>query len=168
MTHIGNYAELIVSSSSFAHLLEDIHQNEKEQEEGVEKHLRTNLHEQSSMISSKPSEKGHEEEGSTLLNDVDVKQEGTVGWRVYRSYIRAGVGSLFGFLLIMLLFVAQQTTSMYSRWWLALWSDDENYRHKTYPNCSSMKEEKVNRIRMMNTNEWNEYRNEKFYIYCCE
>ena len=175
MSNIGTYNELLTLSTSFAQLLEDIHQHEKEKEEGEQK---TNLQQQqSSMISNSrqslkiPCENNdHDDvvdEVSTFLDDVDIKQEGTVGWRVYRSYIRAGLGSALAFVLLLALFTTQQVTIVFSRWWLASWSDDENHRHQIFFNCTSLNEQmKIDRIRLMSSTEWNAYRNNRFMIYC--
>jgi hypothetical protein len=149
-----------MSSSSFAHLLDDIHQHDADARTQFEKHL--------SIISSKPSEISNEDEILPLMVKEDVKQQGNVGWHVYTSYIRAGLGSIFGFGIVLLFFTLQQTAYMYSSWWLAIWSDDESYRHGHIPNCTSMTTEKVNHIRSMNSTEWDHHRNRKFYTYCSE
>jgi ATP-binding cassette subfamily C (CFTR/MRP) protein 4 len=147
---LGTYNELI--SSSFAHLLEDIHQQESF----------INIQKQQSIISSIYSEKDNEEE---LIPNVDTKQEGSIRWDVYISYIKSGLGCVFSFLFILLLLTAHQATALYSNWWLATWSDDESHRYRNLKNCSSIT---ADNIRSMSENEWNLYRNGRFYKYCGE
>ena len=122
---MGTYTEL-VSSSSFAHLLEDIHQ-QQEQESIM------NIQKQQSIISSIYSEKDNEEE---FVNNTDTKQEGSVQWEIYSSYIKAGLGCLAGFIIILLILIIDQAASLYSSWWLARWSDDESNRYRNLTNCN--------------------------------
>ena len=153
MVEMGTYNELMSTSASFAHLLEDIHQ--QEQESAI--HIQT----QQSIISSVCSE-GDDEE--VLGVSVDTKQEGSVRWDVYSSYVKAGIGCTVGFLFIVLILTAHQVIYFYSSWWLAIWSDDEGHRYTNMNNCSV----NVSRIRSMSDDEWNAYRDRKFYIYCGE
>ncbi|CAF0825031.1 unnamed protein product [Rotaria sp. Silwood1] len=158
MVQMGTYVELLSSSSSFTRLLEDIHQ--------YEKHFRANIQKQKSIISSIQFEKDNEEGLINLHTHIDKKQEGKIQWHVYKSYLKAGLGSVFGFIIILFIFTIQQATMMYSSWWLATWSDDESHRYSSFNNCTSGTMEKVNNIRLMNDIEWNAHRNERFYIYC--
>ncbi len=157
MVQMGTYNELINSSSSFAHLLEDIHQHEQE--------MIINIEKQQSIISSIYSEKDNEEE---LINNIDTKQEGTIKWNIYTSYIKAGFGYGFGFIFILLILIAHQGLAMYSSWWLATWSDDESYRYQNFSNCTSGISETINNVSLMTNQQWNTYRNQRFYIYCGE
>jgi len=157
MVQMGTYSELMSSSSAFAHLLEDIHQQEQE--------LSINIQKQQSIISSIYSEKDDTDE---LMINIDTKQEGSIKWNVYTSYIKAGLGCVFGFGFILLFLTAHQLTSMYSSWWLATWSDDEGHRYRYFNNCMSETIENVNNLRSMTDNEWDMYRNRKFYTYCGE
>ncbi|CAF2965891.1 unnamed protein product [Rotaria sp. Silwood2] len=158
MAQMGTYVELLSLSSSFARLLEDINQHEEE--------FRANIQKQQSVISSIQSEKDDQEDLTNLHTHIDKKQKGKVRWHVYKSYLRAGVGTLFGFFIIILIFTVQQAIMMYSSWWLASWSDDESHRYSSFNNCTSKTIEKVNNISLMNDVEWNAYRNRRFYIYC--
>ena len=160
MVQIGSYAELLASCSSFAHLLEDIHQHEEETRIKLDNQLSTN--------SSKQLENDQQDEGSVLLTHVDTKQQGAVRWHVYTTYIRAGLGCLWGFVFIILLFTLQQTISMFSNWWLAAWSDDESHRHSVVNKCTNVTMEKVNAVRSMSSREWTAYRNRRFHWYCSE
>jgi hypothetical protein len=150
---MGTYNDLI--SSSFAHLLEDIHQQESS----------INIQQQQSIISSVYSEKEIEEE---LITNIDTKQEGAIRWNVYFSYVKAGLGCGFNFLFILLLLSVHRTAYIYSNWWLATWSDDESHRYRNFNNCISVTTENMNNIRLMSEIEWNSYRNRRFYIYCGE
>lgn len=158
MVQMGTYNELLSSSTSFSRLLEYINQHEEE--------IRTNVQNQQSVISSIHSEKGDEEDLSNSYTHIDKKQEGIVQWHVYTSYIRAGLSSIFGFIILMLIFICQQGTAILSSWWLASWSDDESHRHGLFNNCTSIIVEKINNVRLLNNDEWNAHRNNRFYIYC--
>ncbi|CAF4435345.1 unnamed protein product, partial [Adineta steineri] len=94
------------------------------------------------------------------------KEEGTVKWSVYVSYLRAGIGVCIGILLVVVVFSAQQATSIYVDWWLAEWSNDEGHRHHVYTNCTNVTDEKTNKIRLMNETEWNVHRHNRFYTFC--
>ncbi len=154
MMHMGTYNELITSSSSFAHLLEDIHQQEQD--------MIINIEKQQSIISSIYSENDHEEESIIY---IDTKQEGSIKWNIYTSYIKAGFGCAFGFVLILPIFTAHQGLIMYSSWWLAKWSDDESYRYQNFNSCTSRISENTNYLLSMTDQQWNTHRNERFYIY---
>ena len=153
---IGTYAQLIDSSLSFARLLKNTHQyKQNDQLDLPKQHLIKN----SSLTESK-------EEEETLLSpsiNVETKQVGKVKWRVYASYLQAGVGIIPGFFLIILLFSLQQTIAIFSNWWLAKLNDDEGHRYRVFKNDTSGRN---NTIWLMNGTEWNEYRNRRFYIYC--
>lgn len=157
MTQMGTYTKLLSSSPSFAHLLEDIHQQGQESI--------TNIQKQQSIISSTYSEEDNDEEFTT---NMDTKEEGSIRWNVYISYIKAGFGCAFGFIFLALIFIAHQVTTMYSSWWLATWSDDENHRYRNFNNCASEIPKDVKKLRLMTDNEWNTYRDQRFYIYCGE
>ncbi|CAF4411710.1 unnamed protein product, partial [Adineta steineri] len=70
MIQMGTYNELISSSSSFAHLLEDINQQEQQQSAA-------NIQQQQSIISSTYSEKEDEDE---VMSNIDTKQQGAIKW----------------------------------------------------------------------------------------
>ncbi|CAF3773412.1 unnamed protein product [Rotaria sp. Silwood1] len=104
MVQMGTYEELLVSSTSFTQLLENINQHEQEQQQPL------SLLNQQSMISSINSETDNidEEDINSLPKNLETKQKGTVKWNVYVSYLRAGVGVILGFLLIIIIFATQQ------------------------------------------------------------
>ncbi|CAF4026024.1 unnamed protein product [Adineta steineri] len=156
MIQMGTYNELISSSSSFAHLLEDINQQEQQQNAA-------NIQQQQSIISSTYSEKEDKDE---VMNNIDTKQQGAIKWTVYTSYIKAGLGCIFGSFFILLLLTAYQATFMYSSWWIATWSDDESHRYRNFNQCISTTIENRSHLYSMSNNEWNIYRNQKFYSYC--
>ncbi|CAF1451360.1 unnamed protein product [Adineta steineri] len=164
MVDMGTYEKLLHSSASFAHLLEDINQHNQKQEQEQELEDQMMMRRRVSTIISLCSEK--EEDISSLPTNIETKEEGTVKWYVYVSYLRAGIGVCIGMLLIVVLFSAQQATSIYANWWLAEWSNDESHRHHVYTNCTNVVDEKTNKIRLMSETEWNVRRHNRFYTFC--
>jgi hypothetical protein len=160
MVQMGTYEELLVSSSKFAQLLEDINQHKQEQKSA-------SFSNQQSMIGSINSEKDDiEDDMNSLPKNLETKQEGTVKWTVYVSYLRAGIGVILGFILIVTIFSTQQAIGIYSNWWLAAWSNDENRRHRNLTNCMDIRDKKSDEIHRMNDVEWNRHRDRRFYIFC--
>lgn len=168
MTHIGTYAELLATSPSFARLLEDINQHKQEKiQEREQEQASMSMMKQISKVGSISSEMNDEvEDLSSLPTNIETKQEGTVKWFVYMSYLRAGVGVIVGAVMIVIMYSAQQATSLMGNWWLARWSNDESDRHRKFDNCSQLNAGGMNRVRSMSDAEWNVYRNERFYTYC--
>jgi len=162
MVEMGTYGELYSSSSSFARLLEDINQHQQEQKQEQKQQL-TRLSSRLSKIGSISMENEDEIEIESLLADIETKEEGTVKWGVYVSYLQAGIGVVLGVLLIVTVFSAQQALHMYSNRWLADWSDDESHRIRVNNNCTNAFTQKMERIRSMSRTEWNEYRAGRFY-----
>lgn len=156
---MGTYTDLLDSSSSCAHLFQDTYEHNQNHPADLQK--------QRSIIDSNSIKKEVEEEIFTRLpTNVETKQEGTVKWHVYASYLKAGGNMLVSFLLIALFFVVQQTTTIFGNWWLARLNDDESQRHGLFTNCSKVSIRENNIILLMNDTEWNEHRNLQFYIYC--
>ncbi|CAF5140512.1 unnamed protein product [Rotaria sp. Silwood1] len=112
MVQMGTYEELLLSSSSFAQLLEDINQHEQEQQQPV------SLLNQQSMVGSINSEKDNvdEQDINSLSKSLETKQKGTVKLNVYVAYLRAGVGIMLGSPLIIIIFATQQALAIYSNW----------------------------------------------------
>ncbi|CAF4394172.1 unnamed protein product [Rotaria sp. Silwood2] len=159
LDNMGTYAQLLDSSSLFASLLKETHQQQQNQSANLEK--------QSSIEDSNLIEKQDTETISSLPpTNIEMKQEGTIKWRVYVSYLQASVSLPIALLLIVLLFFAQQTTALFSTWWLAKLNDDESYRYQIFKNCTTMNIHKSNTMRLMNDYEWKEHRNREFYTYC--
>ena len=123
---MGIYAELLATSTSFLRLLEDInqHKQEKTQErEREEEHASVTMIRQISNVGSVSSELNDGmEDLSSLPTSIKTKQEGTVKWHVYMSYLRSGVGLVAGLLLIVIMYSAQQAASSMSKCWLTRWS----------------------------------------------
>ncbi|CAF3410899.1 unnamed protein product [Rotaria socialis] len=164
MVEMGTYEELISTSTSFARLLEDINQHEHEQE--IENETVTVI-KRLSEVNSMISENGNQEDdGKPLPTNIETKQEGIVKWNVYLSYIRAGIGLTLGLTIMLVVYCGQQAFALTSNWWLAEWSNDEGHRHRAYDNCTIANYPKVDRIHSMSENEWNEHRNQRFYIFC--
>ncbi len=162
MVEIGTYQELLASSSAFAQLLEDINQHEQEQKSRTVSFIN-----QQSIISSINSEKEDgDDDINPLATNLETKQEGSVKWNIYVSYLRAGVGMILGVVLIVLIFSMQQGIAMYSNWWLAAWSNEESRRHQNSTNCAHMREKKTDGIDTMSESEWNRHRNHRFYTFC--
>jgi len=159
MVETGTYEELLACSSSFSRLLENIHQQEQEQHEHS-----TDIQGRRSTRSMTFSEIENEEiiSGST---NVETKQEGSVNWHVYISYIRAGAGLVLSILLIILVFGVREATSVFYTWWLAEWRDDESHRHRHLNNCTRASNKIINAIVSMNETEWANYHKRRFHIY---
>ena len=158
---MGTYEELLATSTSFAQLLEDIHQHEQEL-------ISNALTTQQSAIGSISSEKDSDDEKETLPTNLETKQQGTVRWHVYVAYLRAGVGLVLGVALILILFSAQQIVSISSDRWLADWSADNTRRYRNVTNCNNKLDQKVVRIQLMSDREWKIHRDQRFYIFAGE
>lgn len=160
MVQMGTYEELLTSSTAFAELLEDINQHEQ-------KERSVSYTNQQSMIGSISSEKDDEdEEKSFLPTNPEVKQDGTVKWTVFVSYLRAGFGVIPGVILIVMIFSAQQALATFANWWLAAWSNEESSRHRNLTDCLGVRHNKSEKIHNMNDAEWDRHRNRRFYTYC--
>lgn len=156
MTNMGTYTELINTSQSFRRLLDNIHQQE---EQSVDK---DQIYPAKSIS---VSERDDEEDLLLPIEDVEMKREGAVHWRVYVSYLRAGAGFLLGIIFIACMFSLRELASVFNYWWLAKWSDDENYRYRNLSNCTDLNDERRQIVQAMNETQWKEYRNERFYSY---
>jgi hypothetical protein len=156
---MGSYEELLASSSSFNHLLEDINQQEEEEHE-----LSTTAVLRRSSRNVTLSEPENDEILSSSTN-FEMKQEGSINWRVYISYMRAGAGLVLTLILLIVFYGVHEATSIFYSWWLAKWSDDESHRYRHLNNCTGASSEIVNTIRSMNDTEWNHYRERRFHIY---
>jgi hypothetical protein len=146
----GVYNDLLSLSSSFSRLLKDIHQYELE-------HSADFRHDE--LITASTCLETESEMSTT----AETKQKGTVKWRVYVEYLRAGFGIIVSVLLVLIVSSAREATYVFSNWWLASWNDDENYRHHVLNNCTTNL--KNNTIWYMTDAEWINYRNRLFYIY---
>ena len=164
MAQAGTYNELLEGSESFGRLLENIHQREQEeeqeqQENGPESEARRAT--RCMTISKK-----EDEDRSSSNNEKDEsKGEGSVKYGVYSGYLKAAVNMPLGILLLVVAFgVREVVVVLYSRW-LGDWSEDETLRHRYLTNCTSAGNAKVTMIRAMSEPEWNEYRNNRFYVF---
>ncbi|CAF3686749.1 unnamed protein product [Rotaria sordida] len=156
MVQIGTYTDLLASSTSFARLLDDIHQFEQQQ--SIE------LYQQQSIISSTCSDV--DEEMLALSKNVETKRKGTVKSHVYVAYLKAGAGIIMGLFIVIILSFVREGASIFSNWWLAKWSDDESYRYRILNNCTTVQNNNNNTVWSMSNAEWNNHRNQRFYIYC--
>lgn len=170
---MGTYNELLLSSSLFCRLLDDIHQREREQEESSplapepaeeeeeEEEIRVDSPPSNSTINAASAVKG--EEALSRSSTVETKAKGRLKWQVYLSYLRAGAGLVLGLVLVTVVSGVQQGAYIFGNWWLAQWNDEESFRHRIFANCSL--DEQNNTIWTMTDQQWNEYRNRRFYIY---
>jgi hypothetical protein len=158
MVQAGTYLELMTSSPVFVRLLANIHQQQQQHSVDLQK--------QQSIISSVNSEDEKQEEVESIPINTEIKQEGTINWHVYVGYLRAGIGTVLGLFLIVLLFSTHQAAFILTNWWLAMWSDEESHRHRIFNNCISINTHKNNTIRDMSNFEWDLHRNSRFNIFC--
>lgn len=153
---MGTYDELISSSSSFTHLLGDIHQHQLEEQQSVE------FQKQQSIVDLVNSETDDTKDTLTAPVNVETKQEGIVKWHVYAVYLRAGAGLCLGVILMTGIFCVREFIAVFSDRWLGRWSDEETHRYGIFNNCTKTSKSS---IQLMNDTEWNNHRNHRFYIY---
>jgi hypothetical protein len=149
----GAYDHLLSVSSSFSHLLNDIHQHEMKHSVG--------LHNDESKTKSTGLKK--EREASTTSTSTEIRRKGTVKLGVYVEYLRAGAGLILGLFLVLVVSSVREGTYVFSTWWLATWNEDENFRHHVLNNCTSNM--RNNSIWYLTDAEWTNYRDRLFYIY---
>ena len=160
MVQMGTYTELLASSESFRRLLDNIHQQEQQhqqQEKTDEIRLRAS--------SRRPTSLDRENDDG-LSDSLETKNQGSVHWRVYLSFLQAGAGLVAGVIFVSVVFGLRELVFIFYSWWLAEWSDDEGHRHQLRNNCTDTKQQKVETIQSMNETEWIRYRNGRFFT-CC-
>ncbi|CAF1074324.1 unnamed protein product [Adineta ricciae] len=167
IVRIGTFGELLAGSSSFCRQLENTIEEEKRHRQlfGLDKRFSIGdisladlkADEQSSILSTSslrlPSE------------TTEQKSERINRWHVYVEFVRAGVGLILGFLLFLSTYCLREGIFVYNNWWLAKWTDDENYRYRVDINCTSTADEQILRIKSMTNSEWKDQRNYRFHIY---
>jgi hypothetical protein len=138
MVEMGTYGELLISSSTFRHLLDNIHQQKQSEHSNNIRRGRSF----DDMISPET-----ENEGEQLLStdDLEMKKEGTVKWYVYVKYLRASVGLTLGLIWLISILCIREATSVVASWWLAGCSEDESYRKSQFKNCTGTRDEKLNK-----------------------
>ncbi|CAH3114175.1 unnamed protein product [Pocillopora meandrina] len=80
------------------------------------------------------------------------RHTGTVTWKVYFDYWRAGAGFLKGLILVLLV-ICTQAVVMLSEWWLAHWADEEERRAfeaEILPSNSTIQAEDLDKFRKQN------------------
>ncbi|CAF3332630.1 unnamed protein product [Rotaria socialis] len=159
MVHMGTYSELLESSSSFSNLLKKINQQEHK-----EHSKDTRIQSISRYVSV--SESISEEKQLLLSDDLETKAKGSVNWRVYVEYLRAGAGLILGLILLISVFSMREAIFFFCNWWLAEWSEDKDYRRDQVRNCTEDSNKKMNEIRSMNSQEWAHHQRWRFYFYC--
>ncbi len=156
---MGTYGELLIKSSTFSRLLDNIHQRKQSENSN-------DIQRAPSFRDITSAETENEEEQLLLTDDLEMKEKGAVKWRVYIEYLRAGVGLTLGLVSLISILCIREATSVFASWWLAGCSEDETYRHSQFKNCTETKNKKFNKIHSMTNDQWNNHRNKKFYIYC--
>ncbi|UJR34945.1 hypothetical protein I4U23_027723 [Adineta vaga] len=154
---IGSYEQLLNSSSSFAHLLKNIHQHISEEQDS------TNQQNDLSTDDSFTSESVNEKSMLFPSTNNETKQEGRIKWNVYVSYLRTGLGFCLNFALMSIICMGREIIAIFSDRWLAMWSNDESHRYRLFENCTNITKDTIH---SMTDVEWNNYRNQRFYIYC--
>ncbi|XP_069104134.1 ATP-binding cassette sub-family C member 4-like isoform X2 [Argopecten irradians] len=132
----GTFEEMASSGVDFSSLLKTDKEEEEDHDE-EERILRQRL---DSHMSRSP---GPSDVGSTFslasigtefqpepvqLPEEEDRREGTIGWKVYFNYFKAGSG-IFSFTILVLLNLLAQTAYVMSDWWLSIWSNQEENRH---------------------------------------
>ncbi|XP_033761066.1 multidrug resistance-associated protein 4-like isoform X2 [Pecten maximus] len=131
----GTFEEMASSGVDFSSLLK----TEKDEEEDQEEEQRI-LQRLDSHVSRSP---GPSDVGSTFslasigtefqpepvqLPEEEERKGGTIGWKVYYNYFKAGSG-IISFTILVLLNLLAQTAYVMSDWWLSIWSNQEENRH---------------------------------------
>ena len=158
MVETGTYKELLERSESFGRLLENIHQQEQ-QENGPKSEGGK------STRCMSMSQKEDEDTSSFIEEMSETKEEGAVKYGVYSGYLKAAINMPLGILLLVVAFGVREVVVVFYNLWLANWSEDETLRHRYVSNCTSAGNAKVTMIRAMSDPEWNEYRNNRFYVF---
>jgi hypothetical protein len=159
MVQCGSYAERLSQSSSFARMLENIYQQGQDCKESVA------LAEQQRSSRCVTLSEAENDELSSSLIALENKEEGSLSWRVYGDFLKAGVGLTVGILLIVGIFGVQEATAVFYSYWLAQWSSDENHRYQNLNNCTESSIRSIQKIKAMSDSEWSAYRRQRFYIY---
>jgi hypothetical protein len=153
---MGTFDELLQTSSSFFRLLDNIEEVDNQPVEPVKRFSLDNI-----------SFSDCKKEGKLLPlpTNLEEKREGAVKWRVHLEYLRAGGGVIVGVLTLVLTFCVRETIFVYNSWWLAQWTNDENYRYRVNINCTNTSDQPGAIIQAMNATEWRDYQNHRFYVY---
>jgi hypothetical protein len=104
---MGTYDELLITSSTFTRLLDNIHQ-QKQSEHSNDIHRRRSFHDMTSV------ETENEEEQLLLTDDLEMKEKGAVKWRVYIEYLRAGVGLTLGLVWLISILCIREAISVFA------------------------------------------------------
>ena len=155
---MGTFDELLVSSSDFAQLIEDIHRPEREENSSV-------LSTEKSINSSISVDENVLKDSIPAETNIETKKEGSVGFRIFFAYMKAGVGLVFGSVLLFLVLGLHQVSAIGNYWYLAIWSDDQTHRHLNLTSCSTKPTSNVYRIQAMTDLEWSLHQKEHFQIF---
>ncbi|UJR11087.1 hypothetical protein I4U23_015269 [Adineta vaga] len=163
IVHIGTYVKLRTSStsSSFCRQLDGIGDDEEKGEDMMGSDKRFSL----GNISLSDL-KVDESLISQSVPNMEGKREGIIRWQTYVEFVKAAVGLIIGFVIFVFTFCLREGIFVYNSWWLAKWTDDENYRYEININCTNITtDEQVLRIKLMTDSEWKIHRNYRFHIY---
>lgn len=134
----GSYDELMEKSPKFKQLLENIDQQKEELND-------SNVHQESrAQARSMTISDSESEDFTASIVSIEAKQDGSIKFKVYLSYLQAGVGSLIGSIILVLIFGAREATSIFFHRSLALWNNDPNSHVGFYANCTEQKMESTN------------------------
>lgn len=159
MVQMGAYKELLTASTTFSRLLDNIHQ-QKQQDYCNE------MKQERAASNAALIENDNEEEPFVMEDDIEAKEKGAVKWHVYVGYLRAGIGLTIGLIWLIAVYTIREIVSIVASRWLAEWSEDEDYRHSQFNNCTGTKDQKINKIHSMTDTQWNTHRDNRFYFYC--
>ncbi|XP_070538062.1 ATP-binding cassette sub-family C member 4-like isoform X3 [Ptychodera flava] len=137
MAGYGTFDELMSSGIDFASLLKK--DDDEDTSKKRESFLGSPAHHQKSMSSADianvtSSMISVATVDSEMVQETGAKQEeedkvvGTVGWKIYVEYFKAGAGCL-GFTLLVFLLVLGQAVFVMADMWLSYWANIEESRH---------------------------------------
>ncbi|XP_021376611.1 multidrug resistance-associated protein 4-like isoform X5 [Mizuhopecten yessoensis] len=132
----GTFEEMASSGVDFSSLLKTEKDDEEDNEE--EQHILQRLDSHISSRSPGPSDIGSTFSLTSIgtefqpepvqLPEEEERKGGTIGWKVYFEYFKAGSG-VFSFTILVLLNLLAQVSYVMSDWWLSIWSNQEEHRH---------------------------------------
>nr|XP_056718351.1 ATP-binding cassette sub-family C member 12-like [Euleptes europaea] len=145
----GTHTELMEAEGRYAHLIQNLHMEEttdilppsdnykfisnpvtRTPEEVQDNATETNakgidnpvfyVSDETDQESKKDPEEGKDTAPANQLVQKEQKQEGSVSWKTYHTYIKASGGFILWFFVV-LLFVLMIGCSAFSNWWLSFW-----------------------------------------------
>lgn len=157
---VGTHVELLAASSSYCRQLNVIVDEDSETNEPPPESV-----DNSSLLKLERDDHEPSQAVASLTNNVEVKQTGAVRWQVYVEFVRAGIGLLLGLAVFSLTYCMREGVFVYHNWWLAKWTDDENYRYQVSTDCTNITNAQAIAIKLMNEVEWKDHRDQRFFTY---